>query len=86
MCSVNGCDSYKYGKKTVYFHRFPKNSDLSLKWIQFCESKKNINVNCARICSLHFKDDDYKPETYNKDQRSRFLFQFTVPTMNCPDM
>lgn len=94
MCSVNGCDSYKYHKynhqkeNSVQFHRFPKDPVTSSKWEEFCKRDNKIINNGARICSKHFLERDYKKnalfEAYNL-QIARCLLPFAVPTQNCPD-
>lgn len=38
----------------IIFHSFPNNEVLKKKWINLCRKGDTINLNCARVCSLHF--------------------------------
>ncbi|XP_055850360.1 THAP domain-containing protein 1-like [Episyrphus balteatus] len=60
-CSVFGCNNSTRTKQTnTSFHKFPKrNSKISKQWIVFCKRKDLINIQSARICSLHFVKDDF---------------------------
>ena len=55
-CSVAICSS----PKEAIYHTFPKNSHTEKLWIIACKREGTINVKNARICSKHFKDDDYE--------------------------
>ena len=46
----------------ISFHTFPTNNPKQLKhWIYLCRRKDVFNTKYARICSKHFKVDDFIP-------------------------
>ena len=59
-CSVKGCEN-------VPNHNFPKNEELRKRWIEACCQEKLWVLNKgSRICSWHFREDDYLPGMYKK--------------------
>lgn len=38
-------------------HRFPKKTDLLIKWASFCELKPRDILTNLRLCNIHFKAD-----------------------------
>lgn len=62
-CSVPNCRSGYEGeeKKKVSFFSFPlKNPDLLCKWVR-CIHRKNFKpTKNHRVCSLHFREDDFQ--------------------------
>lgn len=81
LCAVAGCNNTNYkGKrgntnnaKKIHFLSFPKDQILCKKWVVFCCRKDSLNTNSSRICSEHFKSEDYKTNT--------FLEQYGLPVM-----
>ena len=68
-CAIATCsNTYKNIKdKNMIFLRFPqKNLDLSKEWVHKCRLKDIVNPKNARICSEHFKDDDYTDDMQNR--------------------
>lgn len=60
-CAVAGCSNHVRHQKDldIKFHRFPKNSEIKLKWINACKRADSFSVDNARVCSVHFDDLDY---------------------------
>lgn len=50
----------KQNVEKVHFYRFPKDKKLCDIWVAKCQRKTPINVENARICSHHFKEDDFE--------------------------
>lgn len=62
-CAVAGCQSDNQTKgadKSVRFHGFPKNNVLEKLWVNACCRKDHFNAKTSRICSKHFKSEDYE--------------------------
>uniref|UniRef100_A0A0K2T0U2 THAP domaincontaining protein 6like [Takifugu rubripes] n=1 Tax=Lepeophtheirus salmonis TaxID=72036 RepID=A0A0K2T0U2_LEPSM len=59
-CAVYGCHtSKKKSNEHISFHRFPKEVNERKKWrIAICR-KGWKPTDSSRICSIHFKDEDY---------------------------
>ena len=67
-CPVWGCnsDSKNNPKNKIHFFAFPPSSNASEKsrrkiWKDFCKRKKFEPGRNSRICSPHFKQEDYVP-------------------------
>lgn len=65
-CCVITCNNYIYktkqseDKKTIIYHRFPKDENVRKQWM-FLSGKEGIwNPNNACICSEHFSENDYE--------------------------
>ena len=61
-CSVAVCPS---PKEASYF-RFPKDLSIQKIWIDLCKRQDKINPTTARICSAHFKDEDFERDLRNE--------------------
>lgn len=67
LCSVFNCNerSEKQSSSGVHFHVFPCRSKSPTRfrsWVNYCK-RKNFNPgNGARICSKHFKSEDYQSD------------------------
>ena len=81
-CSVVTCKSGYHAHctpKEVQWFLFPlenfrNNSKVLLeKWKSRLNRKDFIPTKNSRICSLHFKNEDYIPESENKDRFGRKL-------------
>ena len=93
QCAIYGC-SNNWGKENLKnekysFYRFPRDSNMCIKWINACGRKDKINTNVARICSKHFLESDYrrnlKYELMNYSPPSaRSLKDDAVPTQALP--
>ncbi|XP_014289022.1 micronuclear linker histone polyprotein [Halyomorpha halys] len=57
LCGKSSIITSKEGSNTSYFS-FPRDENLRKKWIDVCHSKID-NIITARICSNHFKEDDF---------------------------
>lgn len=57
-------------------YSFPKIEEVSNKWITAIPTKLNqiINVQNARVCSLHFIPDDFKTKTKLKSDSIPTIF------------
>jgi len=62
-CSVFGCrsgyDSCADVDKRITFHSFPRDIQLREKWIKANPRKDFVPSKNSRMCSLHFRDDDF---------------------------
>ncbi|XP_055846078.1 uncharacterized protein LOC129912023 [Episyrphus balteatus] len=83
VCAVFDCknDSEKKLTHDTSFHLFPKDPQLREKWVAFC--KTTTIVRASRICSLHFKEDDFENNIkYQMGFASiRILLKTAVPTV-----
>jgi len=50
--------SYENNPRSAHFHRLPKRCALRRQWLAKCRRPATQNMQ-ARVCSLHFKKDDY---------------------------
>jgi len=41
------------------YYRFPKNELIRKEWIEKCRLPAGVNVASAKLCSNHFREDDY---------------------------
>ncbi|KAF2883187.1 hypothetical protein ILUMI_22987 [Ignelater luminosus] len=46
-------------KTSQSYHKFPKSESLRSLWLQACNLTPEDNVNSLKICSKHFKEDDF---------------------------
>ena len=80
-CAVAICRS----PLDAIYHRFPKDLNLQKVWVQACKREGKIPVATARVCSSHFKEEDYQRdiqhELLNLPLR-RLLKDNAVPTLN----
>lgn len=73
LCSVFNCNerSEKQSSSGVHFHVFPCRSKSPTRfrsWVNYCK-RKNFNPgNGARICSMHFKSEDYNQSDLLRQQ------------------
>jgi len=73
LCSVFNCNerSEKQSSSGVHFHVFPCRSKSPTRfrsWVNYCK-RKNFNPgNGARICSKHFKSEDYNQSDLLRQQ------------------
>lgn len=76
-CCVTGCDS---GKK-VPSHRFPKNVERRMQWLEKLQmntiSVLNEEIHKLRICHKHFHDSDY-----SCSPKLRVLKNTAIPFIN----
>lgn len=88
-CAIESCNVlYEHTKKLnskVSFYCFPKNENLKQIWIKKCNRNEHMSVQRARVCSLHFRDDDFqrdrRNELLNMPQKLR-LKKGSIPTLN----
>lgn len=86
-CCIPTCRNSSYFNKKESFHRFPKREELRKEWAKRCKSIKKINLSFARLCSIHFLEDDFerdlKNELLNLPLRKK-LKSDAVPSLNLP--
>ncbi|CAG4974675.1 unnamed protein product [Colias eurytheme] len=70
-CVVKNCKSFWKPNSDIKFHSFPKNEVKKNKWLSIVPIKGKMYQH-ARICSLHFKPEDY-------DRGKKFLLKNVVP-------
>uniref|UniRef100_A0A8D8AVB8 (northern house mosquito) hypothetical protein n=1 Tax=Culex pipiens TaxID=7175 RepID=A0A8D8AVB8_CULPI len=86
-CTVEGCgNSYRKCRGRVGFrlHGYPiKRPEVCEQWKQF--SGWSGNLTNAKICSHHFKPDDYFHQTSSTSPQAPVLLQDAVPSVGgCP--
>lgn len=66
VCSVATCknNSKKAKEKgeNLLFFRFPKEPTILKQWVAKCSRKDKWDPVAKRLCSKHFKTDDYEDE------------------------
>ncbi|XP_075538802.1 THAP domain-containing protein 1-like isoform X5 [Dermacentor variabilis] len=83
FCCVPECHQQGYrckGGEKVSFHKFPRDKIMFRKWIVAIRRDPGPNFvvsQFTRVCSKHFKLDDYIP---NVASGRRFLKENAVPT------
>uniref|UniRef100_A0AAR5Q2R2 THAP-type domain-containing protein n=1 Tax=Dendroctonus ponderosae TaxID=77166 RepID=A0AAR5Q2R2_DENPD len=91
-CAVYGCNSdTKVKTPKIKFHRFPKDSILGKLWENACCRTDTINVASARICSQHFKNEDFERnfqfELLGYLPKAGFKLKLgAVPSLNLPEI
>ncbi|XP_071558198.1 uncharacterized protein [Temnothorax nylanderi] len=84
-CSVKGCKSKHQGKLSkdgIRFYRFPISNEKILKyWVAATGRSNWIAYSNARMCSLHFTNNDYYKFHVENNQRRR-LKPDVIPTQN----
>ncbi|XP_046984197.1 uncharacterized protein LOC124554170 [Schistocerca americana] len=71
----------------VVCHSFPKDEHLRREWIARCRRPDLINVRTARVCSVHFRPEDYVRDLRNEllglPLRKK-LVPTAIPSLNIP--
>ncbi|KAG5666398.1 hypothetical protein PVAND_014427 [Polypedilum vanderplanki] len=89
ICFVPGCQSSTYrARRDVSLFRLTKDPDRRKLWIDIIEKEMEKNLrekDCSkkdpRICSLHFKEDDYQVKIDKQGAVKRFLKVDAVPSV-----
>jgi hypothetical protein len=83
ICAVAICNNPK-NDSTIY-HHFPKNNELSKKWVVACKRDDQFNPSTSTVCSNHFLPTDYERDLKNEllglPVKKR-LQREAVPTVN----
>ncbi|XP_067215912.1 THAP domain-containing protein 3-like [Linepithema humile] len=81
VCSVKGCKSSWKKHLRITFHRFPSSNEKYFHyWIAAAGREDLVSFLNARICSLHFTNNDYFNHT--KHVGKNFLKPDTFPTQH----
>lgn len=90
-CAIYGCkNNNKKTKKPrevrFNFFKFPKDARVRGEWIQRCCRRDTFNVDTARVCSDHFRHDDYplKYQLLDYSPKQKCLKVGAVPSLNLP--
>ncbi|XP_070563903.1 uncharacterized protein [Ptychodera flava] len=78
-CCVPGCTGKGYRRVSghkVSFFNFPRDTDLVKKWRHAIRRDPNAAVSSTKVCSLHFKEDDFRYTL----TRKRLLCNSAVPS------
>lgn len=62
-CAVAICKSFYHkskGEHVFFFFCIPKREDIRKQWIIACKRQDKFNPDTSRICSLHFKEEDFE--------------------------
>jgi hypothetical protein len=85
ICAVYGC-SNSHRTRNVHFYRFPDATDSRLEaYLAFTARQDKFRVENARICSLHFADDDFERNVLGwliTHKGAPKLKMSAVPTLN----
>ena len=91
VCAVCGCSSNSRISKAkgIKFFRFPKDSKVQRRWKAACKRKDDFCVLNARVCSLHFKNSEYRDSgkentLRNSPKKTRRLHPWAAPTLHPP--
>ena len=82
-CTIFGCNNHNKSEKPSYtpnknYYRFPVDPSLRDQWIAASGRTDLFNVNNARVCSDHFKNNDHIINISTKKKR---LKRGAIPTM-----
>ena len=78
-CCVPLCKSNYRKNPELSYHEFPANNDMKSAWLKAISRKNfqpNDKSNSSRVCSKHFKEDDYIPNT-----KYRLLKRASIPSI-----
>lgn len=84
----NGMQELEFEKdfdKTIRFFRFPNDPEAKRSWMKAC-GKGQFEVMYARICSLHFTEDDWRLQDriMNTPMNKRLLDKNAIPSLHLP--
>lgn len=65
-CAVAQCSNLGTKTSGIMYHRFPKSDDLRRVWISRCKRSDKFNPDNARVCSVHFRTEDYERDLKNE--------------------
>ena len=82
-CAISSCTN---PKDKTYFS-FPREEERKKIWVSSCARADFVNVNTAKICEIHFSEDnfvrDFQHELMGLPVRRR-LNEWAVPNINLP--
>ncbi|XP_046984043.1 uncharacterized protein LOC124554052 isoform X1 [Schistocerca americana] len=84
-CAVFQCDTNARKMPGVVWHSFPKDEYLRCEWIARCKCRGRVNVKGGRVCSLHFRPEDYEQDLRNELLRlpsRKKLVPTAIPSLN----
>lgn len=92
-CAVATCKNYwRKTKDTehVIYHRFPNNKEIAKIWLFKCKRADTVNIVNARVCSVHFDNEDYLRDLQHEllglpPRKKRRLKPDAVPHLFLPD-
>ena len=92
-CSVFGCFNRQENTKgtNIKYHTFPKEKRYRDQWINACRRSDTINPINALICSVHFRQEDYKDDMKSRllgipsPKNKRLLKEDAVPSIHLPN-
>ena len=83
-CSAYGCDNaYPKDKvKGITFHQFPQDQTLKKKWAFSMKRNKFQPSNNSRVCSVHFRTEDFEQGSkLSKDRLRKGLKRNAIPSI-----
>uniref|UniRef100_A0A6P7F2W9 Uncharacterized protein LOC114324247 isoform X3 n=1 Tax=Diabrotica virgifera virgifera TaxID=50390 RepID=A0A6P7F2W9_DIAVI len=87
-CIVPDCDSVdsQHDGANTKFHQFPKEAEVRKKWLKAIKRTEGEVNKRSKVCSRHFKTDDYAITRLNYGVGGEFkaLKSEAVPNMNLP--
>lgn len=84
-CAINGCENYEGRRRAkVHFFKIPRDISQRTKWIEFFD-KSIKNIEGSKVCSDHFKKNDYLLNCKYQRNEKAFLLKQAVPSL-CLDL
>ncbi|RZC14263.1 THAP and/or Tnp P element domain containing protein [Asbolus verrucosus] len=89
-CIVYGCSNNNFATAdpSVHYYVFPKHPVIAQQWVDACGWQADqIDINIARICSIHFDENSYTTEIKMIDYitcYTKVLKYDAVPTLYLP--
>lgn len=74
-CTVPRCTSMAGKAKNVSFHQFPRDEELARLWNDILKRGKPY-TKYSKVCSLHFKPEDYTITSVGKNKGKLACFIF----------
>ncbi|CAG4931774.1 unnamed protein product [Colias eurytheme] len=80
-CQVNGCSNDSVSKPEMSFFTIPSDPERRLKWLHLIDRKELIgkNIQCHRLCEVHFSKDVIKTYPFRK-----LLAKDSLPSLFLP--
>ena len=90
VCAVAPCKSLFRKGSLPSFFVFPRDPTVRARWVAACKRADNFNPEKARICSEHFREEDYD-ESYLLQRKlcpdsvlRPLLKKDAIPTLKIP--
>ena len=89
-CAIATCKNYEKSvkrDKSISYHLFPKDKKLAALWLNKCRRKDKVNLKSARVCSIHFTEEEIIIDRINRTlglkERTK-LKKGAIPSLHLP--